>query len=102
MYLIQILLPLYDNDSRRIPRTRFEQTAFELSERFGGLTAYTRAPAAGLWKKSRKQVDRDDIVIYEVMSPRMQRVWWRTYRRTLEKRFRQKEVIIRAQKTSML
>jgi hypothetical protein len=51
MHLVQIFLPLYDNSGRSIPRGYFESTATKLSQRFGGLTAFTRAPATGVWKK---------------------------------------------------
>ena len=50
MYLIQILLPLYRNDGQALPRALFRQVRDELIERFGGLTAYTRAPASGYWQ----------------------------------------------------
>jgi hypothetical protein len=97
VYLIQILLPLYDNGNRRIPQRLFTEAAAVLSERFGGLTAYTRAPAEGLWRRHGKQTARDDIVIYEVMSRNLERGWWRKYRGALEDRFRQEQIVIRAQ-----
>jgi hypothetical protein len=100
--LIQILLPLYDNSGKRVPRARFERTAEELARKFGGLTAYTRAPAKGLWRKPGAKTAHDDIVIYEVMSPRLAAKWWRQYRRRLEWEFRQHEIIIRAQQFRQL
>ncbi len=48
MHLVQILLPLYDKRGRRIARSRFRKTAAELAREFGGVTAYSRAPAEGL------------------------------------------------------
>ena len=39
---------------------------------------------------------QDDIIIYEVMSERLDPGWWSTYRRTLEARFRQDEIVIRS------
>jgi hypothetical protein len=95
MRLIQILLPLYDNAGKALPRHLFEQTARELTQRFGGVTAHTRAPVKGLWKKGRG-AQRDDLVIYEVIAPRLQRSWWRSYRRQLERQFRQETILIRA------
>jgi hypothetical protein len=47
MHLVQILLPLNDNDGRALAKDLFETVARELTERFGGVTAYTRAPADG-------------------------------------------------------
>ena len=42
----------------------------ELADRFGGVTAYMRAPARGLWKGDTGETTRDDIVIFEVMMRR--------------------------------
>ena len=52
MHLIHILLPLTDNAGRPLGRKLFRAVADELTERFGGLTAHTRAPAEGLWKEN--------------------------------------------------
>jgi hypothetical protein len=95
--LIQILLPLFDNDGAPLPHGEFQRVAGELTERFGGLTAFTRAPAEGLWKDDTARTTRDEIVVLEVMTEEIDRRWWRDYRRQLEKRFRQDEIVIRAQ-----
>ena len=49
MYLIEILLPLTGNDGKPFPQARFAEVGGEVVERFGGLTAFTRAPAEGVW-----------------------------------------------------
>jgi len=49
MFLVQLLLPLYDNDQQALPRSLFRTVSEELIERFGGLTTYSRAPANGYW-----------------------------------------------------
>jgi hypothetical protein len=73
-----------------------------MTERFGGLTAHTRAPAEGLWKDDAASTTRDDIVIYEVMAEELDEAWWREYRGTLEKRFRQEQVVVRAFEVRLL
>ena len=85
MTLVQFLLPAYD-----------EQVVRELTERFGGLTAYPRAPARGTWEEDSGRTHRDDIVVYEVMVEQLDVDWWGDYRRSLEERFAQKEVVVRA------
>jgi hypothetical protein len=95
MHLVQILLPLAAQDGSRHPRDRFEAVRRELVERFGGLTAYTQAPATGLWEEGERVV-RDDVVVYEVMADTLDRGWWSQYRQTLEQRFAQQEVMIRS------
>src|SRR2546423_13155717 len=102
MYLIHILLPLTDNEGQPHRRGLFRAVADELTEKFGGLTAHTRAPAEGLWKEGASGKNKDEIVIYEVMAEGLDEGWWRKYRSGLEKRFRQEQVIVRAQEVRLL
>lgn len=102
MFLIQLLLPLYDNDRQALPKALFERVRDELVERFGGLTAHARAPLRGLWQDDAEHTVRDDLVIYEVMAPQLDRRWWRRYRRLLARRFRQQSLIVRAHEVSLL
>ena len=44
-HLVQILLPVYDNVGKRFPTGHCDQVRARLADMFGGLTAYTRAPA---------------------------------------------------------
>jgi hypothetical protein len=101
MYLVQILLPVHDNDGDPLPQVKYRRVAAELSERFGGVTAFTRAPAEGQWKEAGR-TEHDEIVVFEVMTEELDRRWWKGYRRTLEKRFKQDVVIIRAQPMEQL
>lgn len=96
MHLVQVLLPLRDNDGRPFGREPFDAVRAELTERFGGVTAYLQSPAEGAWRDPGGGVDRDDVVILEVMAEALDRAWWGEYRRRLERRFRQDEVVVRA------
>ena len=102
MYLFQILLPLYDNDGNPIPQHEFEQVRDELAERFGGITAYVRSPAEGLWKGGTASTVHDDIVIYEVMTGELDREWWSGYRLGLAARFHQDVLIVRVNEIFLL
>ena len=102
MYLIQLLLPLYDNDGAVLPKSLFAEVREELVRQFGGLTAYTRAPAHGLWCEDNDQTVRDDLIIHEVMAPELDRAWWQAYRASLEARFRQEQVLIRVHQVETL
>lgn len=95
MTLVQILLPLYDNAGQRLARELYDAVRQELVDRFGGLTAYTRSPATGLWAEEGDEVVRDDIVVYEVMAEKLDRAWWKGYRRQLERQFGQQALVIR-------
>ncbi len=103
MYLVQILLPLRANDGSPFPAAHYRTVRDELTERFGGMTAYTRAPAEGRWKDADDEgVTRDEIVIFEVMTDALDRAWWRQYRAELEGRFAQDALVVRATALEML
>jgi hypothetical protein len=102
MRLVQILPPLYDNAQNPQPPEQFRRVQQELTERFGGLTVYTRAPAEGMWKLNDNHTSRDDIVIFELMANQLDPTWWRNYRHELEARFPQEVILIRAQQTQLL
>ncbi len=68
----------------------------ELSNRFGGLTAYSRAPAEGIWREGNTR-EKDDIVIVEVMADDLDPDWWRELRSRLERQLNQRELVVRAQ-----
>ena len=96
MYLVELLLPLSDNDGQAFGREAFERVRGELSKTFGGVTAFQRAPAEGVWKDESGEVNRDEVVIFEVMAKDLDRAWWAEYRRELERRFRQERLVVRA------
>ena len=91
-----MLLPLTDNDGRAFPRSAYDQVRDELTERYGGVTAYLRSPAEGLWREGPGHLTHDDVVIYEVMTGELDRTWWSAYRLALQERFRQEELVVRA------
>jgi hypothetical protein len=45
---------------------------------------------------------RDDMIILEVMTKRFDRAWWKRFRTTLEKAFRQEEIVVRAHNITQL
>jgi hypothetical protein len=102
MYLIQILLPIYDNHGEAFPQELFHAIGDELVARFSGLTAFTRAPAEGLWVPPGHQAKRDDIAVFEVMAPEIDEQWWAEYRKSLEKRLRQESIVIRSHAIRLL
>jgi hypothetical protein len=102
MHLVQLLLPLYDNEGQALPKSLFARVRDELVERFGGLTAYTRAPASGVWDDGDGRPQHDELVIYEVMAPTLDVAWWRRYREQLEAAFRQETLVVRTQSVQLL
>jgi hypothetical protein len=94
-HLVQILLPLHDNEKKPFPPNHYTAIADELTDRFGGVTTYSQAPAEGLWQDGSGTVT-DTIIVMEVMIEQPDPTWWRDFRGRLEKRFRQDQIIIRS------
>ncbi|WP_181706527.1 hypothetical protein [Chthonobacter rhizosphaerae] len=101
MHLVEILLPTADNEGNPFPRSHFTALRQELVDRFGGVTVFARSPAEGFWDGG-DSVDRDEIVIFEVMCEDLDEAWWRERRRNLERLFRQDAIVIRAQSVRRL
>jgi hypothetical protein len=102
VHLVQLLLPITDNDGRTFSDMLFADVRRELTRRFGGVTAYMRAPATGLWTAPTGHVDRDEVVIVEVMVTEIDHRWWREYRGQLARMFHQQELVIRAMSIDLL
>ena len=101
-YLVQILLPLWDNRGEPLESHLYAVVRRVLVERFGGLTAYARSPAEGIWRRPDDQPVRDQIVVFEVMVAEFDLPWWQQYRARLEQAFRQDTVVVRAQMTVVI
>jgi hypothetical protein len=102
MYLIEILLPLYDNEGRRLPQKLFDHTSRSLAKSHGGVTAYTRSPAVGLWKPRASQLRKDEIIVYEVVTPDLKPKLWKNRRKKWEMEFRQDSILIRVTRCQQL
>jgi hypothetical protein len=102
MHLIQIFLPVRDNNDAAFPQDTYAPIREELTKKFGGLTAYSPAPAEGLWKDEQNAAHHDDIVIFEVMAAELDGPWWQAYKQQLKTTFSQDEIVIRAQKILLL
>jgi hypothetical protein len=101
MHLIEILLPLNDNNGDPFEPGKYAAIRKQLTERFGGMTAFTRSPAQGTTTDGGKTV-HDDIVVFEVMTERLDPGWWRDYRRQLERDFSQDSIVVRASAVTLL
>jgi hypothetical protein len=95
-HLVQVLLPMQRQDGSSVAAEEFARVRVELTERFGGVTAYTRSPATGLWKKPDDAIERDQVIMVEVVVDQFDRGWWQTYRQELAARFGQEEIHARA------
>lgn len=87
MFLIEILLPSKHDDQHEAIRKM-------LTEKFGGLTAFSRTPAEGTWKNE-GSVERDEIIVLEIMAKAIDPSWWKTFRNHLEESLGEEEIVIR-------
>ncbi|MGN6549743.1 MAG: hypothetical protein ACTHJ3_07610 [Pararhizobium sp.] len=94
MNIIEVFLPLEKRSGDPIDVETIEQLVKDLADRFGGATAFTREPAEGLWKRF-TSIERDRIVIVEVVLEAVDDVWWKSYKGRLEREFEQDEIMIR-------
>jgi hypothetical protein len=95
MHLVQILLPLAGNDGAPISEELLADIREELISRFGGLTAYARAPAQGVWAQGGVR-QKDDIAVVEVMVETLDEDWWRGFRHRQEALLKQQSLVVRA------
>lgn len=100
-HLVELLLPLHDNQGRVFPQELYERLIADLTRQHGGVTAHTRAPAEGSWRQ-KGRTTHDDIAVIEVMAERLDRDWWRALRGRLEGEFAQHEIVIRAHEIERL
>lgn len=96
MHLIQLFIPLRDNAGVAFAPAMYAALRSELTEAFGGVTAYQRAPATGLWEDADDAVQHDDVVLFEVMAGALDRGWWKRYAADLAGRFSQERMLVRA------
>jgi hypothetical protein len=94
MNVVEVFLPLDTGRGEPLPPETIEGLVAGLSDRFGGATAYTREPAEGLWKRA-TTIERDRIIVVEVMVDEVDEQWWSAYRERLEREFAQDRVLVR-------
>lgn len=92
---IEIFVPLRDSEGQPFPAYLYKNIKRQLTKDFGGMTAYTRTPAEGIWADGSKQQIKDELVIYEVMVSEIDCLYWTAYKHKLEQQFGQKELVIR-------
>jgi hypothetical protein len=102
MYLIQILLPLTDENKVPFPTHYYTELTAMLTEKFGGVTAYMRSPATGLWKEDESTTVKDEIAVLEVMTRRLDVEEWKGLKDDLKSKFRQEEILMRSFEVTVL
>jgi len=101
MHLVEILLPLRDEAGTPFPAEYYDDLAQHLTNTFGGVTSFLRAPAEGRWH-GRGAMQREDIAVIEVMTRSFDREWWTALKSELQAKFQQDELIIRCQMVDLI
>lgn len=100
--LIQLLVPLYDGEGKRYPARYYSQLQRKLTDKFGGLTIYSRNPAEGFWKEGKSQTVKEEMLVYEVMAVEADPDFWQKLKFTLVEQFDQEEIVITCCKISRI
>lgn len=101
MHVVEIFLPLRFPTGDPVPAGQFRLVQSELTEQFGGVTSYSRSPAEGAWRRG-EEVERDLVLVFEVMVDKLENDWWSAFRSRMEAIFRQQTVLIRSHKVFRL
>lgn len=94
--LVQIFLPLTDNNGQPFTGDWYVNISRELNECFNGVTVYQHAPVTGLWKQEERSTVKDELIIFEVMADNMDLAFWEPLKKQLEQQFSQESILIRS------
>ena len=101
MFVVELFVPLDRGDGSEVRAEEIDTILRDLTNRFGGATAFTRAPATGLWKDG-AETTSDRIIIIEIMADAIDESWWADYRTRLETQFKQDKILVRGSRCSIL
>jgi len=100
--LIQLLLPLQDENGEVFPAARYAKVHKQLIEKFGGLTLYQRNPAEGYWKNGSSKTIKEPMLVHEVLSGAIEEDFWKQLKSSLMKEFRQQDIQITCSRISKI
>ncbi|MFZ0512624.1 MAG: hypothetical protein WAM14_13530 [Candidatus Nitrosopolaris sp.] len=91
---VEILLPLFDNEGNAIDKSKFFETRKELVTEFKACTFL--GPTQGMWIDNEEKEYNDIHCGFYVMAPNTEKStnFFKNYKETLKKRFKQLDVLI--------
>jgi len=101
-FLVELFIPLNTPDGIVVPASTLERIKEELTDRFGGVTAFLQSPADGCWKPLSRAVVHDQIAVFEIMTDDADHLWWSSYRKALETELRQEVILARLHQVVLL
>lgn len=102
MFVVELFIPLEKPDGTPTSAATLERIKAELTDRFGGVTAFLQSPAEGAWKPESRTIIHDRVAIFEVMVRDVDTAWWRSYRQQLEAELEQEQILARLYQVTVL
>jgi inorganic pyrophosphatase len=90
---IELFIPVYTKNGKPFPKKHYTNLHQKLTEKFGGLTMYSRVPVTGFWKENSKTTLKEDIIVYEVLAAEIDDKFWTKLKAWVLKAFNQEEII---------
>lgn len=100
--VFELFIPLHDQKGKNFPEKYYATLQQLLLKKFGGVTVYHRTPVTGIWDGSASGVDKDKLIIFEVMAVTGDEAFWNKLKGDLEKQFQQAEILIRSTRINTL
>jgi inorganic pyrophosphatase len=99
--LVELFLPLFDDKGDSFPQKLYVDVRDELTVQFGGVTEYSRKPMKGFWKSDESKVEKDELLVFEVMCVKIDPEFWDKLKARLLKTFKQESLIVRCSKIEL-
>ncbi|MGC4056527.1 MAG: inorganic diphosphatase [Chitinophagaceae bacterium] len=95
-YMVELFIPLKDNEGKLFPEAWFKKIRDTLCKRFKGVTITLRQPAEGFWEAEDGAHVKDQMLTFELMLDLLDAEYWKALREELEAQFRQEQILIRS------
>ena len=95
-FLMQLVLPTHNNAGEAFADQIWEDLKTRLVDKFGGVTAFRRSPAQGVWSPTPDRRASEDVFMVEVMTDALDVAWWAALQQEFEASLDQEHIIIRA------
>ncbi|MFI5452940.1 inorganic diphosphatase [Pedobacter sp. UC225_61] len=99
---IELFIPVYSKKGKSFPKKYYSSLHQKLTDKFGGLTMYSRVPVTGFWKENSSATLKEDIIVYEVLASEIDEKFWDKLKKWALKTFNQDEIMIHVSSISTI
>jgi inorganic pyrophosphatase len=100
--LVQLFLPIEDKKGKPFAAKYYDKIKETLIKKFDGVSIYSNAPVNGRWADEQSNIEKDKLIVYEVMTDMIDLTYWESYKLVLEKQFKQDTIVIRCLDISLI